>query len=133
MHASFDLPGAIPLLLRLHEQRPVGASERRQDRLYRRHADLEVHTTAERSFERPCHPIAGLANFGTRLKAVFNNVPTGLRLYVSVANVDAPPAVPGGSAANTGTTGFAQLTATETGDEFRLGAFDLGDPSRRGH
>jgi hypothetical protein len=24
-------------------------------------------------------------------------------------------------------------TATETGDEFRLGAFDLGDPSRGGH
>jgi hypothetical protein len=24
-------------------------------------------------------------------------------------------------------------TATEAGDEFRLGAFDLGDPSRPGH
>jgi uncharacterized protein (TIGR03437 family) len=75
---------------------------------------------------------AGLASFGTRLKAVFNNVPPGLRLFVSVANVDAnglpvtPPAVIGGSAANTGTTGFAQLTATETGDFSAVPSTGLG-------
>ena len=74
---------------------------------------------------------AGLANFGTRLKAVFNNVPTGLRLFVSVANVDAnglpvaPPAVIGGSSANTG-TGFAQLTATETGGFSAVPSSGLG-------
>ena len=62
---------------------------------------------------------AGLADFGTRLKAVFNNVPAGVRLFVSVSNVlntglPAPiPAVPGGSTANAGTNGFAQLTADE--------------------
>lgn len=77
-------------------------------------------------------PIAGLADSGTRLKAVFNNVPTGLRLFVSVSNVDgsgtpiAPPAVIGGSAANTGTTGFAQLTASETGTLDPVAATGLG-------
>jgi len=30
---------------------------------------------------------AGLADFGTRLKATFNNIPTGMRLFVSVNNV----------------------------------------------
>jgi hypothetical protein len=31
--------------------------------------------------------IAGLADFGTRLKAVFSNVPTGVRIFVSTTNV----------------------------------------------
>jgi len=30
---------------------------------------------------------AGLADYGTRLKAVFNNIPAGVRVYVSVTNV----------------------------------------------
>jgi hypothetical protein len=64
--------------------------------------------------------VAGLADFGTRLKAVFNNIPTGVRVFVSTANVlnnnfPAPvPAVIGGSAANGGTTGYAQLVNGET-------------------
>jgi uncharacterized repeat protein (TIGR01451 family) len=64
---------------------------------------------------------AGLTDFGTRLRAQFNNIPAGVRLFVSVANVlnsglPVPtPAVIGGSAANGGTTGFAQLTTSETG------------------
>jgi len=63
---------------------------------------------------------AGLADFGTRLKATFNNVPAGVRLFVSLSNVSnvglplAPPAIPGGSAANTGTTGYAVLVNGET-------------------
>jgi len=62
---------------------------------------------------------AGLADFGTRLKATFNNVPTGVRLFVSVNNVlngvipITPPANPGGSAAN-GVTTWAQLVISET-------------------
>jgi uncharacterized repeat protein (TIGR01451 family) len=62
---------------------------------------------------------AGLADFGTRLKAQFNNVPSGLHLFVSVSNVQndaspvTPPAVVGGSAANASATGFAQLTVDE--------------------
>src|SRR4029077_8170617 len=64
---------------------------------------------------------AGLADFGTRLKAQFNSVPSGVRLFVSVSNVQnnglpaVPPAVTGGSSANLAATGFAQLTASETG------------------
>ena len=64
--------------------------------------------------------VAGLADYGTRLKAVFNNIPTGVRVFVSTANVlnnNFPAAVPsviGGSAANGGTTGYAQLVNGET-------------------
>jgi hypothetical protein len=63
---------------------------------------------------------AGLADFGTRLRATFNNVPTGVHIFVSVANVlnsavPAPvPAIIGGSAANTTTTGYALLISSET-------------------
>jgi hypothetical protein len=62
---------------------------------------------------------AGLADFGTRLRAVFNNVPTGVRIFVSTVNVfnNASPvtqANPGGSAGNTGTTGYALLVNSET-------------------
>jgi hypothetical protein len=57
---------------------------------------------------------AGLADYGTRLKAVFNNVPSGVRLFVSTTNVPntgtattaAPPA--------TSTSSFAQLVLSET-------------------
>jgi hypothetical protein len=66
--------------------------------------------------------IAGLADYGTRLKATFNNIPAGVRIFVSTANVlngqvpafTPPPANPGGSGGNTGTTGFAQLVNGET-------------------
>jgi hypothetical protein len=49
--------------------------------------------------------IAGLADFGTRLKATFNNVPAGTRIFVSTVNVNnaaspistaTPPVPPGG-------------------------------------
>jgi hypothetical protein len=60
---------------------------------------------------------AGLADFGTRLRAVFNNVPAGVRLFVSTTNVNnnaspvMPPAVIGG---NVQTQVFAQLVTSET-------------------
>jgi hypothetical protein len=57
---------------------------------------------------------AGLADYGTRLKAVFNNVPAGVKIFVSTTNLasntssgnTAPPAL--GS-----TTSFAQLVNGE--------------------
>jgi hypothetical protein len=66
--------------------------------------------------------VAGLADFGTRLKATFNNIPAGARIFVSTANVNnnafpiAAPAVPGGSAANANAVsgayiGYAQLVS----------------------
>jgi len=47
---------------------------------------------------------AGLADFGTRLKAVFTNIPSGVQLYVSTTNAGSY-AVPGG----TGTAPYAVL------------------------
>jgi hypothetical protein len=63
---------------------------------------------------------AGLADYGTRLKATFNNVPSGVTIWVSQNNVTnavtplAPPSPVGGSGGNTGTTGWAQLVNGET-------------------
>jgi hypothetical protein len=62
----------------------------------------------------------GLADFGTRLKAVFNSVPAGVRIFVSTTNVvnltgasntfATPPA-------GNSTTTFAQLVTSETAAE----------------
>ncbi len=58
---------------------------------------------------------AGLADFGTRLKATFTNIPAGVRVFVSlnnisttagIANIPAPP--------NNSTTSFATLVTGET-------------------
>jgi hypothetical protein len=72
---------------------------------------------------------AGLADFGTRLRAVFNNVPTGVRIFVSTVNVfnngipvPAPSPI-GGSTGNTaGTNGYAQLVTSETVSDGNAGA-----------
>jgi hypothetical protein len=59
---------------------------------------------------------AGLADFGTRLKATFNNVPAGVRIFVSTANVvnavaGYTPVTPiGGSAANAPVAGASNYT-----------------------
>src|SRR5207247_6506852 len=72
---------------------------------------LPVSATASGSY-------AGLADYGTRLKATFNNVPNGVTLWVSVSNVNnsasvvpAPTPVVGGQS----TQPYAQLVSTETG------------------
>jgi len=71
--------------------------------------------------------VAGLADYGTRLKATFNNLPAGVRLWVSTTNVNnaalpiAPPTVIGGSAANVGTTTFVQLVSSETVNDGNAG------------
>jgi hypothetical protein len=56
----------------------------------------------------------GLADYGTRLKAVFNNVPAGVRIFVSTSNVTnnfaVLPVQPPGNA----TTAYAQLVISET-------------------
>jgi len=49
---------------------------------------------------------AGLADYGTRLKAVFNNVPSGVKVFVNSAN-KAAPLNPGGSGDNSSATGYA--------------------------
>jgi hypothetical protein len=77
--------------------------------------------------------VAGLADFGTRLKATFTNVPSGARIFVSVANVNnnitpiTPPPVPGGSAANNVVAppyvGYAQLINGESSTYSGAGGF----------
>jgi hypothetical protein len=73
---------------------------------------------------------AGLADFGTRLKATFNNIPSGARIFVSTSNVlngavAAPvPAVIGGSTANSGAApyvGYAQLINGENTSDGNAG------------
>ena len=63
----------------------------------------------------------GLADFGTRLKATFNNVPSGVHIFVQTENTGANAAAllnPGGSAGNAnivaGYTGLAMLVSGET-------------------
>jgi hypothetical protein len=90
--------------------------------------------------------VAGLADFGTRLKATFNNIPSGVRIFVSTVNVNnnafpvstANPPVPpgcasiagcvaGGSLGNTSTVspyvGLAQLVNGENTSDGGVGGF----------
>jgi hypothetical protein len=53
---------------------------------------------------------AGLADFGTRLKAVFSNIPSGVTVYVSTTNVVGNTTTPGTSTASP----FAQMVISET-------------------
>ena len=55
---------------------------------------------------------AGLADFGTRLKAVFTNIPSGVQLYVSTTNAGSY-AVPGG----TGTAPYAVLVGSSQSND----------------
>jgi hypothetical protein len=71
---------------------------------------------------------AGLADFGTRFKAVFQNVPAGARLFVSLTNLTVDPTTglatgeaPQPPATDTAHS-YAQLTTSETG------AFSLATP-----
>jgi len=59
---------------------------------------------------------AGLANFGTRLKAVLRNVPKGVRVFVSLTNVtvDSSTGLVTGQVANPSPS-FAELVHSETG------------------
>jgi hypothetical protein len=58
--------------------------------------------------------LPGLADYGTRLKAVFNNVPAGVRLFVSVTNLaSGTTSATTTQPAPTATTSFAQLVAGE--------------------
>jgi len=53
--------------------------------------------------------VGGLADFGTRLKAVFNNIPNGINIFVSVSNVGFS------ASANPLTATAATLTSSESG------------------
>jgi len=55
---------------------------------------------------------AGLADYGTRLKAVFYNIPAGLTLYVSTTSAPTAPTIVGG----TSVLPYAVLVATNSGE-----------------
>jgi len=56
----------------------------------------------------------GLADYGTRLKAVFNNIPAGVRLFVSVTNLSNLTAANTVQPAGNSATSFALLVNGET-------------------
>jgi len=59
---------------------------------------------------------AGLADYGTRLKAVFYNIPAGLTLYVSTTSGPVPVTTPTFTPGGTNTNPFAVLVATNSGE-----------------
>jgi hypothetical protein len=60
---------------------------------------------------------AGLADFGTRLKAVFNNIPSGVRLFVSFTNTVNGAWTNFGTAAGANiTSSYAQLISAVSGE-----------------
>jgi len=66
---------------------------------------------------------AGLADFGTRLRAVFANIPAGVRVYVSTTNLPVPagivtPQGPFNQPANNSTASIAVEVQTETAPDF---------------
>jgi len=85
---------------------------------------------------------AGLADFGTRLRAVFNNIPAGVSVWVTVSNVTTGTALSsaatvgtgsslfsfGGVLAGTTPVGTAVLVASETSPDFN-GGLALINPS----
>jgi len=56
----------------------------------------------------------GLADYGTRLKAVFNNVPAGVRIFVSVTNISSLTGATTVRPPGTSATSFAFLVNGET-------------------
>jgi hypothetical protein len=67
--------------------------------------------------------VAGLSDYGTRLKAVFNNIPAGVAIYVSTTNVvnltnlagsGGPAATASTDPLGNSTTPFAELVLTDT-------------------
>jgi len=76
-------------------------------------------SNAESNFVLPIGSAqAGLADYGTRLKATFNNVPNGVTLWVSVNNTDKTGLVAATHPTTIGgfdtTNNFAQLVTAET-------------------
>jgi len=60
--------------------------------------------------------IAGLADYGTRLKAVFYNIPAGLTLYVSTTSTGVAPTSAPLIVGGTSTIPYAVLVATNSGE-----------------
>jgi len=71
---------------------------------------------------------AGLADFGTRLKATFTNIPSGVRLFVGLTNVPAPGSTSVLAARLVGAEiGSFFPVASSTTDNFTAGSVALGN------
>ena len=68
---------------------------------------------------------AGLADYGTRLKAVFTNIPSGLTMYVSTVSSGTPPVQVGG----TPLSAYAVLVGTTAAKQLRTGRRLLRSPA----
>jgi hypothetical protein len=86
------------------------------------------HSESDFTLAIPGSAPAGLANFGTRFKAVFRNVPTGVRVFVSRTNVTVDPntGLATGQASDSSTS-FAELVRSETGP-FSVPTSDANTP-----
>jgi len=67
--------------------------------------NLALPSGTQSTFTAPVTNVAGLADWGTRLVAVFNNIPNGVNIFVDTASTNL----------NTAALDQARLTATETG------------------
>jgi len=63
---------------------------------------------------------AGLADFGTRVFATFNNIPTGMAVYVSDRNIITGTSTPTSITVATAGTSYAVLVGTSAGSENAL-------------
>src|SRR5262249_7353098 len=75
----------------------------------------------------PTGATVGLADFGTRLKAVFNNVPAGVRIFVTTTNVANDFTGPIPQPAGNSTTSFAALVLSETAPSSNVAGTGLGN------
>jgi len=65
---------------------------------------------------------AGLADFGTRLKAVFTNIPSGVSVYVAITNTPPASSTPPTPVGGTSITSYAQLVSSELAPEVTAAA-----------
>jgi hypothetical protein len=75
---------------------------------------------------------AGLADFGTRLKATFNNVPTGINLFVSTTNINPAGNINVSTPVNTSVNPFNNLQNLGGGSTASLAGLVLSETATAG-
>jgi uncharacterized repeat protein (TIGR01451 family) len=73
--------------------------------------------------------VAGLTEYGTRLKAVFHNVPFGVRLFVSTTNLGSTGSATTAAPASTSTVPYAVLVVNESAPDSVTGAIPSVAPT----
>ena len=101
--AVFPLPGNQNPVASLNSQNVPGA-------IYNSESGFTLNTTGSTASTTTT---AGLADWGTRLKAVFSNIPSGVSVYVSATNLQAGNLL----AQTAGVAPYAQAVISETAPE----------------